>query len=1497
MFIEYIVFAEWELITENQRINTGVMGRFQLEDVLPFITHIAKALQHIVISFARRNFMKTEFVVKIRARKIVFLGALVFFMLLMTAGTAFASPTITGTPASGGSNSDGFITIKYVGTYSSGGWSYSYANIDPNSIVLKVDGTTVTPTVTKGATASDGYTATYTISPRTIGSHTIYTSCKDDYGSGSNFTEANWSFSIVSYPTTFSSLNPADNTLAIESSRSATYYYPISVAVYNPDGIMSASQTMSVRLLPLGTAQTLTNQTLTYTANTNGTQAAIYGELTEPGGSHSLAAGTYEVTVTVKDKTGVLAAKVWDVLVTQDNGADTGLTNFSALSPDDGAIMPQTPVSSRQTGPNSYYYHLYYPISMAASDPDGILNSPPKMTVKWPDGTAETLSNPTLTYVANTNEKQATLYGELNLGDSSPVGGSTVKYLQEGTYAVTAAVKDKLGNTYSKDYKFKVLAGYPTASAASPAAGSTVTSDLRPTISCALQDNGSGINPSSIVMTMDNLVVPVTLSTSVGFGGGTVWTVRYYPTDPLLNGVHTVTVNYSDNAGFAGTPLNWSFNMAYVPPMDTGTTTLVSTTPAENGLTSTGSISATVYDPDGITAGSDHMVITFPGGSTVIVPGSCSFVNAIPYDYSSPLNAAFSWNFTPPTEIGTYSATVTVKDKLGNQSSPMTWQFKVRKDYPVYALAGKPDYWTHLTFNDNQTPTFNLSVTDSSGVDPATIVPTIDGNVVSCTTVPIVNGFVVSFAPSNPLSYGTHTIGFTAADNVGYSNPTPFQDTFYITATPVASNMTPAPGRTVNSDTPAISVHYSAPDGLGITTMTVDGLTVSPKINLSADKTSEDVTCQTTLPAGQHTASVIAHNSIGAFHEETWTFTTAGYTDMDLSDGPMGNGDGICLSCHGGRTQPNSPKMSWTFQGAQELDFDNIHTVRGSMENPYTCFKCHGLLKTPQTGQICVACHQAYTYYDSNGNKQWAAGPFLNITSPHSTMVNYAFSDHNNAAKYLKTAPSGINDCIYCHEQTNTFVPKFGKTTGSVRHDLLNGHKVSFPDDTCQGCHSDVLTREHAAAGRTDAKGNAMTCASCHLNDAVKANIPNYQPYRYRVGPASYNGDIYWPGEEEYSIPGKKITAAKLTATSEQPITFTVQGYWDGAWHDVYTADVKGGPSGTAHPPQINGYNNGTGRTYVTNTADIIFSPPAEKVKIIHTYTGYSISYVEAEAKLDNWVVTPQDSITCATCHVSASHQSFHSTDTVLETSCQACHKTNLVTDHQEKNASIICDTCHKSSRQEVKDAVANGNKNCTACHASSDHETVHSDTLDSNCQTCHTATLTTEHLNNEKTTGGKNYTCDTCHSNTSKQVKRSIASGDISCAGCHTTSQTHNIQLADQVPADIPLDSGFLWSAPMEASLYTGEPTTPTGYDNGQMILSKRRANVTAAQVWSWVYGQFTAKSWVLNSPAPAENPGSFSVEFKKGSRFVTVKSYNSPTSADTVPTSLGNRTELWYK
>lgn len=143
---------------------------------------------------------------------------------------------------------------------------------------------------------------------------------------------------------------------------------------------------------------------------------------------------------------------------------------------------------------------------------------------------------------------------------------------------------------------------------------------------------------------------------------------------------------------------------------------------------------------------------------------------------------------------------------------------------------------------------------------------------------------------------------------------------------------------------------------------------------------------------------------------------------------------------------------------------------------------------------------------------------------------------------------------------------------------------------------------------------------------------------------------------------------------------------------------------------------------------------------------------------------------------------------------CIMCHTSNLLDEHMGTSDGVItrlpryasdgtpleCDSCHKSSKLDVLDAIATGKTNCEACHPvhapiTSVHKSAYTPSGDEGCSTCHGASLLDVHegVVTVTPTGKQLSGCELCHGyfegERGQQVQFAIdVENDTRCTACH---------------------------------------------------------------------------------------------------------------------------------
>lgn len=148
----------------------------------------------------------------------------------------------------------------------------------------------------------------------------------------------------------------------------------------------------------------------------------------------------------------------------------------------------------------------------------------------------------TTSYHENSDHK---FHGEVTVMDNA--GNTAVATVQD--FAT-------LGLRVLEKVKPTIAVTYPTNSA--------LVSNNKPTIQWTVEDLGSGIDPSTISIKIDNGATITTGITKTQNDRG--YSCEYTPSSALEDGSHTITLGVSDNDGNAANAVSSSFTVDTVPP-------------------------------------------------------------------------------------------------------------------------------------------------------------------------------------------------------------------------------------------------------------------------------------------------------------------------------------------------------------------------------------------------------------------------------------------------------------------------------------------------------------------------------------------------------------------------------------------------------------------------------------------------------------------------------------------------------------------------------------------------------------------------------------------------------------------------------------------------------------------------------------------------------------------------------------------------------------------
>ncbi|MHB8512418.1 MAG: Ig-like domain-containing protein [Actinomycetota bacterium] len=399
------------------------------------------------------------------------------------------------------------------------------------------------------------------------------------------------------------------------------------------------------------------------------------------------------------------------------------------------------------------------------------------------------------------------------------IATTNVSTLNDGTLSVCVTSTDSVGNVSVSGCSSSSVILHATPPAAPvivvPAENSVVTSTT-------FLVSGTDDPNSTTIQIFEG----ATLRTS---GSASSFTGSGIPTTLYTDGTKQIQARAIDFAGNVG-----PFSAVRTFTLDAKAPTLVSTSPANGGVTNpSGVISATYSDPDDSSLGSCSLQVRDHTGSpamgTITTSGlTCTFTSA-----HNALTAAGS----------PYTATSQVTDPGGNSSPPNSWSFTVDDHIPSAPIITTPAQGQALN-----TPQVHVSGSAESN----DTVQVFEGNTFLRQGVANPSWSVIT--PSLPD--GSHTLTAIAISPAGNVSPEA-SVSFTINTVPPAAPVinTPAPNQTVAPNTPVTGTSTS-----GTTVTLYEGSTF---LGQSAANPNWSITPSPALGDGSHTVTAFAVDSAG----------------------------------------------------------------------------------------------------------------------------------------------------------------------------------------------------------------------------------------------------------------------------------------------------------------------------------------------------------------------------------------------------------------------------------------------------------------------------------------------------------------------------------------------------------------------------------------------------------------------------------------------------------
>jgi hypothetical protein len=423
---------------------------------------------------------------------------------------------------------------------------------------------------------------------------------------------------------------------------------------------------------------------------------------------------------------------------------------------------------------------------------------------------------------------------EAQVTDKS-VSFKPVDVMTKGKHVADLSVADMAGNVGQLSWEVSIEETPPTISEILPVTGSAISDDM-PVLSAKFRDDGTGIDVTSVVMTLNGEVVTATVGEAQ---------VSYAVKEALKPGVgYVVGISVADKAGNISTASS-SFKLEDGKPVINGETP----TTVQNSIDV--AVSANYSDT----------------GSGIDITSALMKVDGVVVN----ANASASGIAYQATKLmhGEHTVYVEVADKFGNVVNK-NWTFKVEETAPV--ITG-PEPNGEIT---TATPVIKATYTDGigTGVNVQSVVLSLNGQILPA----VATATQVSFEMLNALERGvTYKISVQVADKAGNIAS---KDASFSLETTVPTISSKLPSGTVSETDAANGVIISAKlvdDGSGVNPdsvkMWLDGAPVM--VNATAEKASYVAKA---LGYGEHNIRLVVADMLGNTAEDSWKFSVADTT-------------------------------------------------------------------------------------------------------------------------------------------------------------------------------------------------------------------------------------------------------------------------------------------------------------------------------------------------------------------------------------------------------------------------------------------------------------------------------------------------------------------------------------------------------------------------------------------------------------------------------------------
>lgn len=332
----------------------------------------------------------------------------------------------------------------------------------------------------------------------------------------------------------------------------------------------------------------------------------------------------------------------------------------------------------------------------------------------------------------------------------------------------------------------------------------------------------------------------------------------------------------------------------------------------------------------------------------------------------------------------------------------------------------------------------------------------------------------LSFTPRADLANGTHTVYMSVKNSSGVYSTTAWA--FTVSNAPKPSSPLPAPGSTVTTVSPVITVAVGGATAGLTSTVLVDGTVVSSSFSSATGLVTAQTSGLTNDASHDVTVTVTAASGVSA--TLGWAFSVQVYAPMTVPAAdcvtchpgfPDAHRMDDCLACHGA----GSP----IGEGWNTPDY-GPHSASYIAATPTSCIDCHS------GGYATVPAMHGFTPVATYHDSQTACSPchVKSLTTEHARYGLECMTCHASVDPNVVMAiGTGATSCEACHPgaaahttvHETPVLPSCAGTgchSGTALTDIHDSAKVG-----CNTCHKSTDARVVAAIA-----GGVKSCDACH---------------------------------------------------------------------------------------------------------------------------------------------------------------------------------------------------------------------------------------------------------------------------------------------------------------------------------------------------------------------------------------------------------------------------------